>query len=92
MSFSNSFHKFLDAIGIVSRDEVEPDTRTYDRRGDYSGGSGRDFADEDSDYDAAIRAPTASIRARPKSTTWSSSRTSVSAPKRPYPAIISSIL
>ena len=34
MSFSNSFHKFLDAIGIVSRDEVEPDTRTYDRRGD----------------------------------------------------------
>ena len=53
MSFSNSFHKFLDAIGIVSRDEVEPDTRTYDRRGDYPGGSGRDFADEDSDYDDA---------------------------------------
>ena len=32
---------------------MEPDTRTYDRRGDYSGGSGRDFADEDSDYDDA---------------------------------------
>lgn len=50
MSFSNSFHKFLDAIGIVSRDD-EPETRAYDTR-TRSGGAERDFGDDDSDYEA----------------------------------------
>ncbi len=63
MSFSNGFHKFLDAIGIVSRDEpeVQPreDSRDYDRR-DYDrrdrgwgegGDAGRGFDDDARDYD-----------------------------------------
>ena len=44
MSLKSGFHKFLDAIGIVSREEDEPETRTYEKRSDYSGN--RDFADD----------------------------------------------
>ncbi len=52
MSFSNGFHKFLDAIGIV-RDESDADTRSYDKR-NYS--DGRDFADDDQGYDSQSNA------------------------------------
>ncbi len=50
MSLSSGFHKFLDAIGIVSRDEPGTDTRAYDRRS-YS--DGRDFADDDQGYESS---------------------------------------
>lgn len=52
MALSNGFHKFLDLIGIVSRDEPVSgrNERVGSSRGRYDDGGG-DFSDENAGYD-----------------------------------------
>ena len=77
MALSNGFHKFLDLIGIVSRDEPVSgrNERVGSSRGRYDDGGG-DFSDENAGYDPpnVSRSERASSVDRYHGSTMSSSR------------------